>query len=117
MRVLIIGRGPVAQMCARALTDTAAHQVICGVRGAVGGSEFTTTRLVTLSRRTTQPKTLNVDQLLLADAGTEWDAVLCTAAVTEPGIGDFIASLPSTAMVLAVSQVPSEVAALQLLAG
>ncbi|MFB9686938.1 hypothetical protein [Amycolatopsis plumensis] len=102
MRVLVVGKGPVARVLATSLAER--HQVGFAVREQTADSLLVETRRHRTARRT----------VALTTAGEGWDVVISTASPASPGVAGLLAR---PAVVAAVTQVPSEVELLRELAG
>lgn len=109
MRVLVIGRGPVAQVLATSMAP--AHQVTLAVREPAAGTLLVTTNRRRPARRVER----RVDVVPLDGPARDWDVVLSTAPPGAPEVARLLGR--PAAVVAAVTQVPSEVAALRELAG
>ncbi|WP_146060287.1 hypothetical protein [Amycolatopsis sp. CA-128772] len=105
MRVLVVGRGPVARVLATSLAE--GHQVGLAVRERTAASRLVGTRRL---RRSGQAGR----RVELTTAGAGWDVVISTASPASPGVAELLAQ---PAVVAAVTQVPSEVELLRELAG
>ncbi|MCR6481592.1 hypothetical protein M8542_02070 [Amycolatopsis sp. OK19-0408] len=108
MRVLVIGRGPVARVLVTSMAP--AHQVTLAVREPAAGSLLVETRRLRGARRVERRVGLTP-----ADGpAQDWDVVLSTASPIAPEVARL---LGASGAVVAVTQVPSEVARLRELAG
>ncbi len=109
MRVLVIGRGPVARVLVTSMAP--AHQVTLAVREPATDSLVVATNRLRGSRRV--ERRVGVTPVDAPDR--EWDVVISTASPTEPEVARLLGG--SSAIVAAVTQVPSEVTRLRELAG
>src|SRR5256885_14932751 len=107
MRVLVVGRGPVARLLVTSLTP--GHSVGLAVREQTAESLLVETRRLRVTRAAQRVEQRRAE-LVPADSGTtNWDVVITTASPDSPGMARLLGS-PS--IVAAVTQVPSEVDAL-----
>ncbi|MGW5720522.1 hypothetical protein ACWEVP_30425 [Amycolatopsis sp. NPDC003865] len=109
MRVLVIGRGPVARVLVTSMAP--AHQVTLAVREPGADSLLVTTRRLRRGGRVER----RVGVAPVDGPAQDWDVVVSTASPAEPAVARLLGG--SGAVVAAVTQVPSEVARLRELAG
>ncbi|MFC6355876.1 LLM class flavin-dependent oxidoreductase [Luethyella okanaganae] len=112
MRILIVGQGPVATVLA---TSFEPHvQLALAVREPEGEYRTVQSRRVRAGSRGITSR--RVELMSLPSVPMGWDAVVSTAAPDAPGMRDLLTRVDA-GVVMAVSQVPSEVAVLAKLAG
>lgn len=109
MRVLVIGRGPVARVLVTSMAP--AHQVTLAVREPDADSLVVTTNRLRGARRVER----RVGVTPVDGPARDWDVVISTASPAEPAVARLLGG--SSAIVAAVTQVPSEVTRLRELAG
>lgn len=112
VRILIVGQGPVASVLATSLGQSI--KVALAVRATGNDSRVLQSRQ--LRARGQRLLTRQVDLLPVATVTGAWDAVVTTAPPNAPGVRELLTRVKATA-VAATTQVPSEVAALSILAG
>ena len=113
MRVLVVGKGPVAQVLATSMAG--GHRVGFAVRERTGDTLLAGSRRL----RTAGPAAGRAAKRRPDDhrlPGTGLDVVISTASPASPEVAELLAR-PSAAIIAAVTQVPSEVELLRELAG
>ncbi|WP_156960591.1 hypothetical protein [Amycolatopsis taiwanensis] len=113
VRVLIVGRGPVAQVLATSLA--AEHDLTVAVRRRTADHLLLQTARLRFGRPSALPRTRRVGAVAIDDDSRHWDVVISTAPLGEPSVQALLAG-PSSA-IASVTQVPSEVDVLRELAG
>ncbi|HMR48048.1 MAG TPA: hypothetical protein PKE40_11000 [Arachnia sp.] len=111
MNILIIGHGPIARVLATSIGVE--HRIVLAVRGPAGERNAVASRRVGAWPRPIVER--RVERLAIDSIRGRWDAVITTAPPHAPGVRELLTSIDAGA-VTAVSQVPSEVAALKELA-
>ncbi|HET6708904.1 hypothetical protein [Amycolatopsis sp.] len=109
MRVLVVGQGPVARVLATSVAGV--HRVGFAVRERTAESRLVGTRRLRAARGVERR---SVDLVTAGERAAEWDVVISTASPAAPGVAEL---LRQSAIVAAVTQVPSEVELLRTLAG
>ncbi|SEF26948.1 hypothetical protein SAMN05421837_103561 [Amycolatopsis pretoriensis] len=108
MRVLVIGRGPVARVLVTSMAPV--HELTLAVREPAADSLLVTTNRL----RGTRSAERRVGLTAIDAPARDWDVVISTASPAAPEVARL---LGASATVAAVTQVPSEVARLRELAG
>ncbi|WP_143264282.1 hypothetical protein [Amycolatopsis kentuckyensis] len=110
MRVLVVGQGPVARVLATSLAE--GHRVGFAVRERSAESLSAGSRRLRTVGPARPVERRSVD--LTGEPTSDWDVVISTASPASPGVAEL---LGRSAIVAAVTQVPSEVELLRELAG
>jgi hypothetical protein len=114
MRVLVVGKGPVAQVLATSMAG--GHRVGFAVRERTGDTLLAGSRRLRTVGPARRVDRRSVDLTTVEDRALGWDVVISTASPASPGVAELLAR-SSAAVVAAVTQVPSEVELLRELAG
>ncbi|MBE8517170.1 hypothetical protein ILP97_06550 [Amycolatopsis sp. H6(2020)] len=112
MRVLVVGQGPVARVLATSLAES--HRVGFAVRERSAESLPAGSRRLRTAGPARRVERRSVDLTATGEATSGWDVVISTASPASPGVAEL---LGRSAIVAAVTQVPSEVELLRELAG
>ncbi|WP_410612114.1 hypothetical protein [Amycolatopsis sp. lyj-109] len=112
MRVLVVGHGPVARVLATSLAES--HRVGFAVRERSAESLLVESRRLRTAGSARQVEQRSVELTTPGEGASGWDVVISTASPASPGVADL---LGQSAIVAAVTQVPSEVELLRELAG
>ena len=114
MRVLVVGRGPVAQVLATSVAPE--HRVGLALRERTTEPLLVGTRRLRAAGLAKRFKQRRVDVVTVDDRTRSWDVVISTASPASTKVAQLLGR-QSSAMIAAVTQVPSEVAMLRELAG
>lgn len=112
VRILVIGTGPVAVVLATSIA--AGHEVTLATRVHTDGTRVLHSRARGLGLQ--RARTRGVWLVPLGSAEGDWDLVVSTAPPTSPEVAAALSG-PGVKAIAAVTQVPSEVAELEPLAG
>ena len=114
MRVLVVGKGPVAQVLATSMAG--GHRVGFAVRERTGDTLLAGSRRLRTAGPARPVERRSVDRTTTDDQAPGWDVMISKASPASPGVAELLAR-PSAAIIAAVTQVPSEVELLRELAG
>ena len=114
MRVLVVGRGPVAQVLATSVAG--GHRVGFAVRERTGDTLLAGSRRLRTVGPSRRVDRRSVELTAVEDPAQSWDVVISTASPASPGVAELLGR-STAAVVAAVTQVPSEVEQLREVAG
>jgi len=114
MRVLVVGRGPVAQVLATSVAG--GHRVGFAVRERPGDTLLAGSRRLRTVGPSRRVDRRSVELTAVEDPAQSWDVVISTASPASPGVAELLGR-STAAVVAAVTQVPSEVEQLREVAG